>query len=110
MSVKQALQDLEKKMSEDNSHIQSLNGVLQFDITGDESETFQVEFDSGTVKLKTDELTNPLCTLVTSGDNLVKLIRGQLNATTAVFTGKLKVKGDLGFAMKIQSILPKYAS
>lgn len=109
MAVKEALEGLERKMNSDNVHIQNLTGVLQFDVTGSEATAYQVVFSEGTVELKTDGFTEPKCTLQLSDENLDKLLKGQLNATTAVFTGKLKVKGDLGFAMKIQSVLQKYA-
>jgi putative sterol carrier protein len=32
------------------------------------------------------------------------VIRGEQNATTAYMTGKLKVKGDIGAAMKLQKL------
>ena len=34
-----------------------------------------------------------------------KLVAGQQNPTTAVMTGKIKVKGDLGAATKLKTLL-----
>ncbi|MCB0638294.1 MAG: SCP2 sterol-binding domain-containing protein [Lewinella sp.] len=44
------------------------------------------------------------CVLITTSDNLSKLLQGDLNPMMAVMTGKLKIKGDMGVAMKVQSL------
>ncbi|GAB3945527.1 SCP2 sterol-binding domain-containing protein [Spirosoma harenae] len=38
-------------------------------------------------------------------DNLVKLNNGDLNPMMAVMTGKIKIKGDMGLAMKMGQIM-----
>ncbi len=45
------------------------------------------------------------CELQVSVDNLVKLGTGDLNPMMAVMSGKLKVKGDMGIAMKMGQIM-----
>ncbi|OIN56649.1 SCP2 sterol-binding domain-containing protein [Arsenicibacter rosenii] len=45
------------------------------------------------------------CELHVSVDNLVKMGTGDLNPMMAVMTGKLKVKGDMGVAMKMGQIM-----
>lgn len=77
--------------------------------------------DSGldaTVKFKTDEgsvfvdaktIPNTVsnedndaeCTLEVSTKNALKLIEGELNPMMALMTGKLKIDGDMGVAMRI---------
>ena len=44
-------------------------------------------------------------TLTMEDDDLVALMKGELNGMTAFMTGKLKIEGDMGVAMKLQSIL-----
>lgn len=44
-------------------------------------------------------------TLTLSAENLEKLIAGQLNPTLAYMTGKLKVEGSMGVALKISQLL-----
>jgi len=43
-------------------------------------------------------------TISTSGETFAKIVSGEQNATTAYMTGKLKIKGDMGAAMKLQKI------
>jgi putative sterol carrier protein len=42
--------------------------------------------------------------ITTSGDVFDKIVSGEQNPTTAYMTGKLKIKGDMGAAMKLQKL------
>jgi putative sterol carrier protein len=43
-------------------------------------------------------------TITTNGETFDKIVTGEQNPTTAYMTGKLKIKGDLGAAMKLQKL------
>ncbi len=43
-------------------------------------------------------------TISTSEETMMAVIRGEQNPTTAYMTGKLKIKGDMGAAMKLQKL------
>ncbi|MEM8525117.1 MAG: SCP2 sterol-binding domain-containing protein [Bacteroidota bacterium] len=45
------------------------------------------------------------CTITTKAETLKKMQTGDLNPMMAVMTGKVKIKGDMGLAMKLQSLL-----
>jgi len=45
------------------------------------------------------------CTIITSVEVLEKLKNGDLNPMMAVMSGKIKIKGDMGLAMKLQSLV-----
>ena len=109
MSVKQHLVDLQQKMNSNPEGIARLQAVYQFDLTGDVEEQYQVKFENSSAQLfETTEL-EPDCTLQLSGENLLKLLSGNFNTTMAFMTGKLKVKGDITLALKLQSALEKYS-
>jgi putative sterol carrier protein len=44
------------------------------------------------------------CTISTSAEVFERVVRGEQNPTTAYMSGKLKIKGDMGAAMKLQKI------
>jgi putative sterol carrier protein len=44
------------------------------------------------------------CTISASEETLMKISRGEANPTTAYMTGKLKIKGDMGAALKLQKL------
>ncbi len=45
------------------------------------------------------------CTISMSMEDLMKLQKGELNPMMAVMSGKIKIQGDMGLAMKLQSLL-----
>ena len=45
------------------------------------------------------------CTISTSLETLMKLRSGDLNPMMAVMGGKVKIKGDMSLAMKLQSLM-----
>jgi len=71
----------------------------------------KVKFDTdeGVVFIDTTQVPNVIsneendadCTLEISTQNALKMIDGELNPMMAYMTGKLKIKGDMGIAMKL---------
>lgn len=45
------------------------------------------------------------CVIISSAETFNKLKSGDLNPMMAVMTGKIKIKGDMGLAMKLQSLI-----
>lgn len=45
------------------------------------------------------------CTITTTIDTLQAMQNGSVNPMMAVMTGKIKIKGDMAVAMKLQSLL-----
>jgi putative sterol carrier protein len=43
-------------------------------------------------------------TLETNEETMLAVVNGEQNPTTAYMTGKLKIKGDMGAAMKLQKL------
>lgn len=77
--------------------------LVRFDF-GDEG-SFEIDGREGTPEMReaTDE--EAKVTFRTSAENLVKILRGELNPMMAFTLGKLKIDGSMGLAMKISAIL-----
>ncbi len=45
------------------------------------------------------------CTISMTPENFMKLVQGDINPMMAVMSGKIKISGDMGVAMKIQSLI-----
>lgn len=45
------------------------------------------------------------CTISTDLETFTQLKNGELNPMMAVMSGKIKIKGDMGLAMKLQSLI-----
>ena len=78
-----------------------LGGVLKFiidnqPITIDGSgESNQVSTENGDAQ----------CTITTSAETLRKVTSGETNPMMAVMGGDIRIEGDMGLAMKLQSLL-----
>lgn len=97
---------LETLIGELNQKLQfapPLNAKVKLDL-GDEG----IVFIDGLQSPPTisDSATEEADTVLTiSRDNLVKLASGSLDPTMAYMTGKLKVQGKMGYALKLASLL-----
>jgi putative sterol carrier protein len=81
--------------------IEGMNNTYVFDIEG--AGTWTVKVADGAVTV-TDGAEDADCTFSASEETFEKIASGEQNATTAYMTGKLKIKGDMGAAMKLQKI------
>ncbi len=92
-----------EKYNQNPSGFKGANVVYQFELDG--VGTYQVAIVDGVAEFHDNPAKKSDCTLQLSPDNLQKLIKGELNPTMAFMTGKLKIKGDISLAMKLQSLL-----
>ena len=107
-SLAEVMQKIEEVISEKPEPIQGFNASYQFDITEEEEGTYQLIFQDGKVSVKEGAEASADCTLTMSLANFRQFLIGKLNGTVAFMTGKLKIKGDIGKAMKIENVLRQY--
>lgn len=101
-SVCMSLEKIENAMREKLKFAPQLGAKLKFDL-GDDG----VLFIDGTQNpaTLTNEDDDADTTFVCSADLLTALIEGRQDPTMAFMTGKLKVKGSMGYALKLSSLL-----
>jgi putative sterol carrier protein len=80
-----------------------MNNSYAFDIEGAGQWTVKVEDGSVDVVEGAEEAD---VTISASQEIFEKIVAGQQNPTSAYMTGKLKLKGDMGAAMKLQKLFP----
>ena len=81
-----------------------LDAVIQFDLTGDGGGTWAATIAHGKCQVVESPADDPTLTLTMDANEYMAMCRGELNAVTAFMTRKIKVKGDVGLAMKLQSL------
>jgi putative sterol carrier protein len=85
----------------DASKTAGLTSSYLFEIEG--AGTWKVDVDDGKVSV-TEGAGAADVTIRTSPETFTALASGDQNPTTAYMTGKLKVEGDMGAALKLQKL------
>jgi putative sterol carrier protein len=98
-SVREFFETLESRV--DPSKTAGMTNSYVFDIDG--AGQWKVDVDDGNVKV-TEGGGDADVAISASAETFQKLVSGDQNPTTAYMTGKLKVKGDMGAAMKLQKL------
>lgn len=99
MSARDFFETLESRV--DQSKTAGMNNSYLFDIEGAGKWTVRVE--DGDVKVS-EGGEEADAVISTSEETFEKIASGEQNPTSAYMTGKLKVKGDMGAAMKLQKL------
>jgi putative sterol carrier protein len=98
-SVQEFFQSLSSRA--DSSKTAGMTNSYVFDIDG--AGQWKVDVDDGKVTVS-EGGGDADATISASEETFAKIIAGEQNATSAYMTGKLKVKGDMGAAMKLQKL------
>ncbi len=85
-----------------------LGGTLKFDFG--EPGSVLVDGKSVPNTVSDGEGKNADCTISVSLETFEKMVKGELDGTSAFMQGKLRVAGDMGLAMKLGPILQKARS
>lgn len=86
--------------------VKEINSVYEFNITGDKGGTWTVDLtEAGGGKVTEGSTGNAKCTVTVGDQDFINIITKKTNAQMAFMSGKLKVKGDMGLALKLQKIL-----
>ncbi|CAH3020852.1 unnamed protein product, partial [Porites evermanni] len=96
----------------DEELVRSVNGVFEFHLEGKEPGVWFVDLknNSGNVGSGSFPGGDANCTMNLDSEDFVKMFKGELNPTQAFMGGKLKIKGDMMLAMKLEKLMGKMKS
>ena len=98
MSLESLTSTIKERVGEDCG----LQATLKFDL-GDDGKVF---IDATVVpNTVSNEDNDAQCTVGVTMEDFGSMLAGDLAPTTAFMSGKLKVEGDMGVAMKLQTIM-----
>ena len=98
-------QQINQNLADDPSKAAGVNAVYAFDLSGDEGGPYHIVMKDGKGEAGPGAVENPNITITMAANDLVDLATGKLDGTMAFMSGKIKIKGDMGLAMKLQSVL-----
>lgn len=105
MTIKEMFDAMRARVAANPDKVSNLKAAYQFEVTGDGGGVYHATFDNGAYDIGEGALENPGCTVTVSAADFMAMTTGKANPTALFMTGKLKIKGDMGLAMKLQGLL-----
>ncbi|NXY90153.1 HSDL2 protein, partial [Alcedo cyanopectus] len=107
--VAETFRVIQGAMSEE--HVRSTQGVFQFDLSGDEAGTWYIDLKNkgGSAGVGKPPVAADVVMSMSSTD-FVKMFTGKLKPTMAFMSGKLRIKGNMTLAIKLEKMLTQLNS
>src|SRR5918994_5165283 len=80
------------------------NATIQYDISGEGGGTWNAVIKDGTCAVTPGAAASPNLTLQISAQDWLDMLSGKQSGQMLFMSGKLKIKGDMGLAMKLGSM------
>jgi putative sterol carrier protein len=97
--------EINSRIAADPAKIAGMNAIYAFDLSGGQPGQYHISLKDGTADVGEGTPENPNITITMKSEDFVDLATGKLDGTMAFMSGKIKIKGDMGLAMKLQSVL-----
>ncbi len=88
---------------------QGLDATVQFNLTGEGGGEYYMTIQNGQIGVTPGAAPSPKMTLTADAKDYADIAAGRLNPMAAFSSGKLKVSGDMMFAMKFASLFGRAA-
>jgi len=85
--------------------VAKINAVYQFNIAGPEGGAWSVDCTAPGGKVAAGAAPGARCTVAATDKDFLAIVNGKLNPQMAFMSGKLRIQGDMGLAMKLQLVL-----
>ena len=98
--------EINSRLQADPSKVKGMNAVYAFDLgDAEDGGQYHISLKDGSADVGAGAPENPNITITMKPSDFVDLATGKLDGTMAFMSGKIKIKGDMGLAMKLQSVL-----
>ncbi len=84
-----------------------MNSTIQFNLSGDDGGEWYVAIKDSKADVAKGKAPTANMTLSMTSQDYVDMIMGKLNGQMAFMSGKLKISGDMGLAMKMQNLFKR---
>ena len=85
--------------------VAKINAIYQFNISGPNGGQWSVDCTQPGGAIASGTAAGAKCTVAATDADFLAIVNGKLNPQMAFMSGKLKIQGDMGLAMKLQQIL-----
>jgi len=101
-SCKQAFDMMPTRFNKEAA--KGLNAIYQFDLSGDGGGKWHVIINNDTCQVNEGPAASPSITISMTAQDYLDMLSGKLNGQMAFMTGKLRIAGDMGLALRMQSL------
>eukprot|EP01090_Pellita_catalonica_P017776 TRINITY_DN546_c0_g1_i1.p2 TRINITY_DN546_c0_g1~~TRINITY_DN546_c0_g1_i1.p2 ORF type:complete len:135 (-),score=32.35 TRINITY_DN546_c0_g1_i1:36-440(-) len=102
LTLDQVFKHIEENIKADKTLVKRINGVFQFNLTdGGKTETWSVHLKEAPGKVTNAKADNPDVTITIKKDDFFAMVDGSLNGQQAFMQGKLRIGGNMAYAMKL---------
>ncbi len=101
-AVTEFFESLQSRLAQNPSKLAGMTCVYQFRV-GDA--IYIVSLTDGKAVVTKGEAPSPNCTITMADPDFLAMLSGKLNGQMAFMTGKLKIAGDFGLALKLETLL-----
>lgn len=101
-SVKEAFDRMPTVFNKDAA--KGLDAVYQFDLSGDAGGKWFVTIKNETCEVKEGSHPSPNITISMAAPDYLDMVTGKANGQMLFMSGKLRIAGDLGLALRMQTI------
>jgi putative sterol carrier protein len=105
LTVPQIFENMKAKMAADPGKVAGINAIYQFNVTGAGGGEWYVNLKAAAPEVVAGTAADANCTVTLADEDFVAITSGALNAQMAFMTGKVRIGGDMGLAMKLGKIL-----
>ncbi|XP_072514528.1 hydroxysteroid dehydrogenase-like protein 2 [Salminus brasiliensis] len=86
--------------------VKTMQGVYQFDLSGEHAGVWYIDLKNGAGSAGTGEPSTKADVVMSlDSDDFVKMFAGSLKPMNAFMSGKLKIKGDMALAIKMEKMM-----
>ena len=85
---------------------EGVTAVYQFDLSGDQGGQYQLHVADQACRVSPGLHPSPNVTLSMAGEDCVAILEGRLSGVSAYLSGRLRVDGDIGLAMRLAAYFP----
>ena len=101
-TVTDVFAEINNRLESDPAKAAGISAIYAFDLNG---EPYHITLADGKGEAGPGAPENPNITITMAPDDFIDLATGKLDGTRAFMSGKLKIKGEMALAMKLQSVL-----
>ena len=104
-TASEVFNEINSRIAADPSKVAGMNAVYAFELGGEQPGQYHISLKDGAADVGEGVPDNPNITITMKSEDFIDLATGKLDGTMAFMSGKIKIKGDMGLAMKLQSVL-----